>query len=182
MNQIFLDIDGVIADFHSHFRNWIINGLIPEAIQIPPLIPPVWSYTEMGTFPSNQDFVAAYKRVQRLGFHEGVPTYPGAVEAALRLNQALPVTLLTARDDQKHTDIWLEKVGLGYLPIIYANQPKHQYHQKNINSVFIEDSPSQLLGLASTGANYAIIDHQYNKHVPGDRYTSLTDLVTTLLS
>lgn len=157
--KIYLDIDGVLADFVGHFFKYL---------NLPDHLPTEWNDTRIR---ENFHLIANDEK-----FWITMP----------RLVDTLPFTpdgYLTSRPiDNSVTTFWLGKNGFPYAPCktIKPGELKSDHIESGI--CLIDDAAHNFEDLESNGIPCLLFDTTYNRHIETDkRITSLHDVTSKLI-
>lgn len=183
-----IDIDGVLADYTGALRvagralGISLSGEAP---------PSSWSMIEPGWFESSDDWklchAVALRKVDSfvaIGGAEDIGTQTGRLRDA-----GHRVVILTAReapawqDDygdmhvQGATRDWLDMNLIGYDELRFdVSKTGHGL------DVLLDDGPHNIEEYRAAGERAVIYDHAYNRHLDGERVSSLSEYVDLLLA
>ena len=183
-----IDIDGVLADYTS--------ALLPAArflgIDLDGSVPPTrWSMVEPGWFDNHEDWKATHAEALReCDTFSPIGGFPYIAEQTHRLRSAgHAVVILTAREappwQDSYDDAWVFKGTLDWLKAHSITYDELRFdgtktgHQLD---VLLDDAPHNIEEYQAAGERVVIYDHAYNRHLDGERVSSLSEYVDLLLA
>ena len=180
MNDPFVfgvDLDGVCADYTAAFR-----AVAAEELSVPVEALPLersWDFREWGFGPGD------YERIHRIAILErrilrDLEVIEGAADALWRLSDAgVWIRVITHRlyVNWSHatavtdTVAWLDAARIPYRDICFLGaKPEVEA------DAYIDDGPHNIEALRAQGNNVIVFDQPYNRHLPGPRATSWSDV------
>jgi 5'-nucleotidase len=189
-----VDLDGVVFDYESAFRQYVarLRGVDPATL--PP--PTTWSYIDAGWgFVDENDYLDHHARaVTDTGLFITMPAFPGVSEALWKLSDAgVHIQVVTARLTKKGTHATavadtvraLDAHAIPYRDILFTKDKHHALAGLALHSpdrlLHIDDSPGQLTNLAAAGVPVLIMDQPYNREIDGLRVSSWEQIVPLVL-
>jgi 5'-nucleotidase len=172
-----VDLDGVCADYTLAFR-----GVAAEQLGVPVDALPLersWDFHEWGFGPGD------YERIHRIAILErrilrDLAVIDGAADALWRLSDAgVWIRVITHRlyVNWSHatavtdTVAWLDAARIPYRDICFLGaKPEVEA------DAYIDDGPHNIEALRANGNDVIVYDQPYNRHLPGPRATSWSDV------
>lgn len=168
---VIFDIDGVIADYSTHYQNFLENvcGLTKVNKKRKSYsFYETYGITRQAEEQFNTDFV-------QLGGFKDIPVYPGVVGVMNKLRKSgNKIVLVTARPNwifkriASDTQEWLEKNKVPY-DLLFWNKDKSDVI---INSIFpanikcmVEDRDKHAIEVSHIGVDVLLMDKSYNKGI-----------------
>ena len=172
-----VDLDGVVADHTRRFREILaeIRGVDPETYPLDRS----WDFGEWGLAPGE------YSELHRVAVMEHdmfrtMDTIEGATEALWRLSDAgVWIRIITHRlyvnwGHEKavgDTAAWLDRQRIPYRDLCFLGaKPEAEA------DAYVEDAPHNVEELRARGNMTIVFDQPYNRHLPGPRATTWTDV------
>lgn len=175
-----VDLDGVVADYETAFREFVARERGVEPGTLPPQ--DAWSFVNSGWgFESEEDFLETHHRaVVHGGLFIRMQMIKGASDALWELNDlGVHIRLTTARLMRHGADLghataisdtvrWLDINNIPFRDLLLLHD-KHSalaglaLHGKRV--VHIDDSPGQITAVRDAGVPVVAMDQLYNRHI-----------------
>ena len=170
-----VDLDGVVADYETRFREIAIEILGENPRRFPPARH--WNLVEAGwPFENEAHFFAVHREaVQEHGLFRRLNPVPGASEALWRISDAgVRIRIVTHRlvvnfahaAAVSDTVNWLDDKRIPYRDICFVRDKAEVGAD-----IYVDDSPVNVLSLRQSAGEDAVIvfDQLYNRHLTGPR-------------
>lgn len=165
-----IDVDGVLADFHSHHIPLIerITG-----IKLPPVsdtYPDVWDYHIAGGVTKAQEKLI-WAEIKSTQMWASLNPLPGAIEALSRLNalrytgvESYFITSRSGRMAKFYTEMWLNFHGMSS-PTVLISSDKGPVVSGLALDVFVDDRPENIQEVAyqAPTTNLYLVDQPWNR-------------------
>lgn len=170
-----VDLDGTSGDFHSSFRQVLMEHQGYTDTQIPQRVPKVYSYIDAGCFPDFKTFTAALHAATHQRVYYLMKPYEGFRKHLTALYESdVEVKIITSRPDDALDDTigWLEEVA------------KVPYHSVTITHekvkvpacAYLDDMPGHIEAFRAAGHRGIVFDQPYNREIPGERVRSWKEI------
>ena len=154
--MVFIDIDGVLADSETKFRELIKNLYDID------LTEPTRTYglTDHLTF----DQVSKMLEVFYNNYVDKVEPIAGAPELMRKLMLKTDIYIVTARIPRVEalTKLWLRKKSIPYNKLFFAKN-KLALAKRYKAALIVEDKPSTVQQFAKHGRDFLLMDQRYNR-------------------
>lgn len=175
-----VDLDGVVADYETAFREYVAKERGIDPAGLPPQ--DSWSFVSSGWgFASEADFLDTHARaVVRGGLFLRMAMLPGASEALWQLNDAgVHIRITTARllrsgAEAGHatavsdTVRWLDINDIPYRDLLFLHDKHAALAGASMSGgrvLHIDDSPGQITAIRDAGVPVLAMDQLYNRHI-----------------
>lgn len=170
-----VDLDGVVADYETRFREIAAEILGEHPRRFPPARH--WGLVEAGwPFEDEAHYLAVHREaVQEHGLFRRLNPIAGASEALWRMSDAgIRIRIVTHRlvvnfahaAAVSDTVNWLDDKRIPYRDICFVRDKAEVGAH-----LYVDDSPINILSLRQSAGENAVVayDQLYNRHLPGPR-------------
>lgn len=176
-----LDLDGTSGDFHTSFRNVLIEHQGFDLDRIPVETPAIYSYIDAGCFPDLDTFTTALHAATHQGVYYQMTPYEGLRENILALTEeGIGIRVITSRPDDALDDTigWLEDVAQIPYDTIFITDEKTKVEA----DIYLDDMPKHINNFRNAGKRAVIYNQPYNTDLDGERVSAWSEVPDTLLA
>ncbi len=188
--RIGIDVDGVLADYMTGVA--AVGRGMGLAIEGASTGPTKYGLVEPGWFPDSDSASAAMKQLRANGGLRALALLDtGAAEAVRRLRSAgHEVLIVTARhsggryvQDRDQRRITRETIDWLTEHRILPDDVKFERRKSLAEcEIYLDDAPHIVEEIRDDGRRAVVYDQPYNRHLPGDRVSSLAEFTDLVLS
>jgi 5'(3')-deoxyribonucleotidase len=178
-----VDLDGVVADYESRFREIAAEIMGHDVRRYPPAR--TWNLVDSGwPFDDNAHYLAVHRQaVAEHGLFRRLAPIPGASEALWRMSDAgIRIRIVTHRlvvnfshaSAVSDTVNWLDDKRIPYRDICFVRDKAEVGAD-----IYVDDSPANVTALREVRGENAVMvyDQLYNRHLPGLRAYNWDDIL-----
>lgn len=176
-----LDLDGTSGDFHTSFRNVLIEHQGFDLDRIPVETPAIYSYIDAGCFPDLDTFKIALHAATHQGVYYQMTPYEGLRENIIALTEeGVGIRVITSRPDDALNDTigWLEDVAQIPYDTIFITDEKTKVEA----DIYLDDMPKHINNFRNVGKRAVIYNQPYNTDLDGERVSAWSEVPDTLLA
>jgi 5'(3')-deoxyribonucleotidase len=173
--RIGLDLDGVVADWHSSAVS-LLNTYKGHNLSTED--PPSWDYIEREV--GRVDWRWLWSEGITLGLFSAIRPYPGELSQAVKLANLGDIIVITARPKPAWFDTlrWLSVYEIGPpKEVIFTSTEEKEEGRFPECDIYVDDKPENVIAMAKTGETW-MRTRRYNEAVNyGNRVNGLSEFV-----
>lgn len=173
-----VDLDGVVANYDAAFRAFVggKTGVDPVKLETQT----TWDFTGVWGIRDREHYVELHNEAVNAGMFATMPLISGASDALWRLNDQYDVhirivthrLIIKGGHDRAIADTvsWLQRTREDGRPLVPYRDICFIADKADVGGdLYIDDAPHNVEALRGQGYDVIVMDHAYNRHLPGPR-------------